>query len=96
MASFCICFIPIRSIDFDSGKDRNRGREFQSCNRPENHGCGNHGLGNGISYKLTGRNCKHIEKELDFPYPVRHSHRHLLALLLQGITDWGGIKGGPY
>ena len=25
---FCICFIPIRSIDFDSGKDRNRGREF--------------------------------------------------------------------
>ena len=37
-----------------------------------------------------------LSKELDFPYPVRHSHRHLLALLLQGITDWGGIKGGPY
>ena len=47
-------------------------------------------------FSITGRNCKHIEKELDFPYPVRHSHRHLLALLLQGITDWGGIKGGPY
>ena len=45
MASFCIRFIHICSIDFDSGKDRNRGREFQSCNRPENHGCGNHGLG---------------------------------------------------
>lgn len=95
MASFRISFIPVRSIDFDSGKDRNRGSEFQSCNRPEDHGRGNHGLGNGIPYKLPGRDCQHNEKKLAFPYPVRDGHRHILALLLQGITDWGGIKSSP-
>lgn len=78
----CFAVCSFCGADINPGKDRHRGREFESGDSDQNSRCGSDGVGDGMFDPYAEWNIGDKQKKLDLPYIIRPGDGGVMDVLL--------------
>ena len=94
MVCFCVTVCCVCGADVDSCEDRDRRREFESCDGDSDDGGSRDGMGNGVSDACAEWDLIDQSEELAVSDSVRTRNGRIVAMLLSCATDRRGLEGG--